>query len=327
MSRFAALAALTLAVIGGVAGAGRASAQSTVSGPTVSLDVYEVAPGDQIVVTIDGFDARGVTISVCGNEARRGSADCNMPQSEGRGVQQDGTPTLAALPVYAPPVPCPCVVRVSTSTNDQVAVVPITIIGHPVAPVVNPDAPDRVPLDISVVANASNGGFSDVVRSSLGGASHYEVTVTVRNRSTDRVGGIGLTGSAGRNADEQLLTLDLGTPDLLEAGETWQETIPAEIPALTFGDVEWQVTATSSGPSVTATDTTESIPWLLWLFGVILVVDLLLLLVRFGMRLARRDRHGDDDDHPFMDGPASFDPDGSIEATLAAEQGEPQLVR
>jgi hypothetical protein len=67
---------------------------------------------------------------------------------------------------------------VSTSTNDQVAIVPIVIIGHPVAPVVNPDVSERLPLDVSVVANESSEGFFEVVRSSLGGAINYDVTIT-----------------------------------------------------------------------------------------------------------------------------------------------------
>lgn len=320
---FVAAAALGLAV-SVLAGTG-AGAQSTVSGPTVSLDRYEVAPGDQIVVTIDGFDTAGVTISVCGNEARRGSVDCNMPQSEGRGVPQDGTAAVAALAVYPPSVPCPCVIRVSTSTNDQVAVVPITIIGHPTAPVVNPDIPERLPLDVSIVVNESNDGFSEVARAGLGGTSNYDVTITVRNRTTSAVESFALSGFAGRNANEELITLDLDAPASLQAGETWRQTLEAEAPALTFGEVQWQVTASGAGPSVTATDTTRAVPWLLWLLGAILVIDLLILLVRFVMRMVRRNRQ-EPDDNPFIHDPDAFDPNGSVEAKIAADQREPHLV-
>lgn len=318
---------LILGTLLGLALAGPVDAQSTVTGPTVALDRYEVAPGDQIVLTIDGFDAPGVTISVCGNEARRGSADCNMPESEGRGLRRDGTPTYGSLPVSAPPVPCPCVIRVSTATNDQVAVVPITIIGHPVAPVVDPDIPQRVPLDVSIVANESTAGVGDVLRSSLGGASSYELTVTVRNRSTTAVDALSLSGFAGRNADDELITLELPDPGPIAAGQTWQETIAAELPALTLGDIEWQVTASGAGSSVQAKDTTSDLPILLMVLGVILLLDLLVLFTRLLTRRRRtRGQHADDD--PLMDDPDRGDFDGEA-AACAAREGKraPELVR
>jgi hypothetical protein len=254
------------------------------------------------VVTITGFTAPGVTITVCGNEARRGSADCNMTASEGRGLDRDGNPTVASLPVNAPPAPCPCVIRVSTASNDQIAVVPIRIVGHPTAPVESADVPERVPLDVSIVVNESNDGFADVARASLGGAGTYEAMVTVRNRTTEPIERIRLDGSAGRDTDEQLVVLELDAPTAMQAGETFSQTVSAEIPALVFGEVEWRVAVSGAGPTVTATDTTRAVPWLLWTLGAILVIDLLILLARLAFRFWRRER-GDwePDDNPFRD--------------------------
>ena len=67
--RSAALVAASL-----VAFATTAHATPSTSGPAVSLDRTVVADGERVVLTIDGFDTLHVTISVCGNEARRGSA-------------------------------------------------------------------------------------------------------------------------------------------------------------------------------------------------------------------------------------------------------------
>ena len=42
----------------------------------------------------------------------------------------DGDSTVAVIPVSNPPAPCPCVVRVSTTDFDQIAVTPIVVTGH-----------------------------------------------------------------------------------------------------------------------------------------------------------------------------------------------------
>ena len=45
----------------------------------------------------------------------------------------------------------------------------------------------------------------------------------------------------------------------LEPGATWEQTVQVEVPSLTFGDVEWNATASGFGPPVSATDTTSSV--------------------------------------------------------------------
>ena len=303
-----------------------ASAQSVVTGPVVTLDRYEMAVGDAVVLTIDGFVGNGVTISVCGNEARRGSSDCNMPASEGKGLRSDGTPTIAEMPVYAPPVPCPCVIRVSTANSDQVAVVPITLLGHPVAPVVSPDVVPRSAVDVSIVANEATEGVSNVIRSGLGGASIYELTVTVRNRTSEPVEQVTLSGSAGRTATQELVTLVLSDPGPLGGGETWQETVSAELPALTFGEVEWQVTATGGPSSVQATDTTSDQPVLLIVLGIVLFIDLLVLMIRLITRRRRSSNGPSSDQNPFTGNPDGDLPGGVVDVAIEAEHREPQLI-
>ena len=93
------------------------NAQGITSGPIVSLDRKELEPGQRVVLNIDGFESLNVTISVCGNDARRGSVDCNMYASEGLKLDTDGTSTVIQIPVAAPPVPCPCVIRVRTARS------------------------------------------------------------------------------------------------------------------------------------------------------------------------------------------------------------------
>ncbi len=94
-------------------------------GPKVTLDRPEAAPGEKVLVSMSGFTAaRGVSISVCGNLARRGSADCAMASSQGIGDRSVSRRHVAELLVQPPPLPCPCLVRVTSTSGDEFAVAP-----------------------------------------------------------------------------------------------------------------------------------------------------------------------------------------------------------
>ena len=289
---------------------GSAHAQTT-DGPGVAVSQTDITPGDRVVVTIGRFDAPEVTISMCGNNALRGSADCNMPESEGVALRLDGVSTLAELPIAVPPTPCPCVLRVSTRNNEQVAYAPINLIGHPTAPLTPPEEL-KDPLDVRVVAAPTAVGLMTRLRSSVGGASEYDIEVTVINRSSATFNNVRVSGSAGRNPGEELVRIDFGNPGKLEPGQTWTGSATSELPALTLGEVEWRVTASGAGSPTTGTATTDGTPWLLWTLAVVLVLDLVILLVRLVMRLVRKRRTSSDpQDNPFIDDPNDSGSGGS----------------
>ena len=101
---------LMVALIGllaGLAVAVPAAAQSVTDGPTVVPDVTDLQIGQRVRMTITGFDAPVVIMAVCGNEARRGSVDCDNLGSQARENNLDGTPTIGSVVVGAPPAPCP----------------------------------------------------------------------------------------------------------------------------------------------------------------------------------------------------------------------------
>lgn len=298
-----------------------ASAQTNTTGPTVSLDRAEAAPGDSLIVTVSGFDARPVTISVCGNEARRGSADCDMRGSRARETQPDG-PIGTDLTVTAPPTPCPCIVRVSTQDNRMIGVAPIVIIGHPVADVVGASPSDQ-PLIADIVAEPASVGVSDQLRSSLGGSTTYDVTVRVTNTAAFEILDVAVAATFTRGRFDDTRNIDVPNPGPLAPGQTWEETVAVDVPALTFGDVEWTATASGQGPAVTATDSTSSRPVLLYVLGTILVIDLTILLWRLVARARRRGEGGQEPyDNPFIDEP---DTDAVITVDDSTRQ-QPQLV-
>jgi hypothetical protein len=258
------------------------------SGPTVTLDRYSLHPGEPVIVTLEGFEASAVTISVCGNRAARGSVDCNMPASEGLGLDRDGSPTVGQMPVAAPEVPCPCIIRVSTTNQDEIAVAPIELIGHPVGPIV--ESGTEAPLEVSVVPRRAPHGVMARLRAAIGGPTAYDVTVSVRNRSTEDLGGVTLTGAAGRTPDEDVTSFELPPIELLRPGQTWEHTVRATIPAPVVGGFVWQVTASGAGASISAEESSRALPLGLLLLVLVLVVDLGAIVWR---RVARRHRQRD----------------------------------
>lgn len=272
-------------------------AEGSVSGPTVEIDKVRIRPDERVAVTVDGFESLNVTISVCGNEARRGSSDCNMFASEGLKLDTDGTSTLVAIPVAVPPEPCPCVIRVASRLNDEIATTPIEIIGHPSAPVVDAVTPAR-PLVVSIEAVPAPPGVFERARASIGGPLLYEVTVRVRNTSTVPFRQVGLSGVAVRGND-QLATLPFDDVGEIKPGQTWEQTVTAEVPGPSLGAVEWRVAASGAGPTVVASDTTRQRPLLLIVLVMLLVIDVFLIAIRWVMR--RRARR---------EGAASLEPAG-----------------
>lgn len=267
-------------------------ASTDISRPFVSTDRSEVAVGDAVQLTIDGFVTSSVTISICGNAAYRGSGDCNMPASKGQRLDLDGTETVVDFTVSEPPKPCPCVIRVSSHTLEEIAVVPIRLLGHGVSP---PQASSQVaqPIAVSLRAVASDAGLGRAARRSLGGSTTYDVTVVVRNRSSAPVEGFSVAVAAGRDPEDELVSADVIDAVRLEPGATWERTVPIDLPALTLGEVTWTVSATSEFATAEATSTTSNVALLLYVLTATLAVDLLILGVRQLRRVARRARNGD----------------------------------
>lgn len=304
-----ALAALVVVVAGA-----SVDAQSQVSGPTVVPERYELRIGERVRMTLDGFTARGVTMVFCGNDGRRGSVDCNMRGGQGREINQDGTPTPAEMEVAEPPAPCPCIIRVSSQDNREIAVAPVTLVGHPVADVEGGTEFVQA-LAVDIDATESDVGVGDGIRSSLGGPTAYDVTVEVRNQATFVVDDVRATASFNRLRYDDVRNVVIENPGTLQPGEVWTQTVQVEIPSLTFGDVEWRIDATGAGPPVTAVETTVKQPILLYVVGLLLLADLLFLLWRFVARRLRRRgsrRPAETEDRPFAESPVAVPVDDAM---------------
>lgn len=272
------LAAAAL-VASAAVGAGPVGAQPAPAvGPVISLGKATLRPGEGVVVTFAGWTARVVTLSVCGNLAKRGSADCNMVTARAVELASAGGAARVEFFVSAPPVDCPCVIRASSTSQDEVAVAPIDLVGVPVGPVVDPYLGPLV--SVSLDARAAHSGFLAAVRSALGGPTTYDVTVSVRNLSAEALSKLGLSGSAGRSGTSEVVSFDVPSPETLGPGQAWTHQTRVTLPAPVFGRFVWRVTASGAGPAVHADSSTRHMPIALVLLATILVADLLFMLWR-----------------------------------------------
>jgi len=248
-------------------------------GPVASVDRDEVEPGERVFVRLDGFAATSVTIEVCGNQARRGSSDCNMAASEGLRIDEGDEPTVSQLPIAVPPTTCPCVLRISSRDTGEIAVVPIVITGHPVGPVIEGPTIEGL-VEVTLEAREAPEGLIDAVRSALGGPAPYEVTVSVRNRSVETLRAAQLSGTAKRSETDTLAVLEFADPGPIAPGQTWQQTVTVVVPSPSFGAVQWQVAVTGAGPTVKADTDTRHRPLLL----IVLVMTAVMLIATVLMR-------------------------------------------
>jgi hypothetical protein len=273
-----------IAVSGASASAGDVGAPSF---PTIELDRTAAGIGEEVVVTLRGWPDRVVTLSVCGNLARRGSVDCNQVASQGVALNRDGSPTLTGFAVPTPPTTCPCVIRASSTRQDAVAVAPIELHGVPVGPLVGTAADP--PVRVSLGARRATGGLIGSLRSALGGPTTYEVTVLVHNRSAETLTAVAVAGAATRGGDD-VGALTLPAPGPLEPGATWEQVVRSTLPAPVVGTFGWEVTASGAGPAAHAELARGIRPVWLLVLGLVLVLDVGAIAWRWIGRRRRKRR-------------------------------------
>ncbi len=240
--------------------------------PAVHVDRSSVPVGERVMVIMEGFPAqRSVTITVCGNAARRGSIDCAVTRSQGYGVSGFDKVHATSFEIAAPPAPCPCVIQVSDATFTQVAYAPIDVVGHPTGAIVA-GAVDA-PLSVELAVKRSRQGVAGWLRSALGGPTTYAVTVVVRNRVGETLNDIKLTARAGRSGNDQARVVRFEGLRELTPNQAISRTQKVTVPAPGIGKVTWTVAASGAGPVTKQTATTNQRPLLLFVLLLVLVAD------------------------------------------------------
>lgn len=305
----AALAVSALVACGaGAGGVARAAQPVGVSVPTVVLATTELSPGDRVIVNLVGWTTRNVTLSVCGNLARRGAVDCNLSGSQALKLVNAPEATPTEFVVVGPPGSCPCVIRASSATQGEVAVAPFELVGWAAGPVVDPVF-DAL-LAVSVDVRAAPRGLLAAVRTTLAGRTDYLVTATVRNLTTEWLPGISLAGSAGRSQQDQDVSFDMPSPDVLAPGDTWQREVRVTLPSPVLKEFSWRVIASGAGMPVTAELETHSLPMGLVVVLSSLTAAVVAMLCRLAHRCRERRRENADQrrgagEQPSMPGPVT----------------------
>jgi len=250
------------------------------AGPVVQARPERAEPGERIDVSVSGFTSLSVTAAFCGNNALRGSGDCNMAASEGNETDAANLVSRFTMVVSEPPTDCPCVLWVLGANQAEMALVPFEVIGHPIGPLVKPPTLAGL-IDATVKAVEDPAGPMAAAVASLGGDTTYAITLQVRNRSAETLSAASARGTA-RDADgNAVVSFDLGTSPPIAPGQTWTSTAQARIPAPTLGEMQWEVDVVGVGPSLQATTTTVHRPLLL-------IVVLCMAVICLSMFVARR---------------------------------------
>ena len=255
--------------------------------PSIGLIVKEIAVGSTVSIRLSDFTAKVLTVTVCGNEGRRGSVDCNVPDAKTVEVPSDSKIFLADFIVTKPPAPCPCIIQVASDRFDEVAVAAFTLLGHPIAPVVD-SGKGTIPLQVSIVAEPADDGLWARARTSLAGATWYDVTVIVQNTSASVLQGTAIAVEVGRNTEDSIKDVAFPKIDDIAPRGTWRQTVRLRLPSPTYGTYVWRATTTAFGLSTTATTTTKNQPTLFVVLAGIFGLAVLTLVVRLMLRLARR---------------------------------------
>lgn len=113
--------------------------------PAVVVPSGPLTVGQRVTVTLRGWPAGPVHLTVCGNDARRGALDCANEQATT--VQVPAGTTAEPIALAAPPVACPCVLRAHALTGAVQATAALPVRGVTAAPAPAPAATPRLHLD------------------------------------------------------------------------------------------------------------------------------------------------------------------------------------
>lgn len=215
-----------------------ATAEESSAEPRVTIPDQEWAEGEAIAVTVEGFPAGVVALAVCGQNAERGSADCNLASSTTMNVgpESRGTGELTSV---LPASGCPCVVRATTLDNSVQATTPVRLAGVTDNPRVEEPEPEPEPepeiadLWYSVTSTMPTDATSVLLRSVAGPAT-VNLTVTITNPGPTAHPATWVAILVGRNTMSGEFAAEIQI-DELEPGGQIVEQVTIEIGAPTWG--------------------------------------------------------------------------------------------
>ena len=263
--------------------AGRASADD----PTVQTSVGAGTPGETILVTLGGW-FEPVTVTICGNEARRGATDCTQVTSVGVGSSAL-RPQTREFVLGLPPVPCPCVIRAATAGERIIRTAPFDLRGAPAAPLSGQGPQGAAGASLAVEARVStpDRSLSAGIRSSLAGRSDRMLILRVANISANPVRNITIAAAVGRQAHGGE-PLQAPAIQQLLPGERREVAIDATLPAPSIGSYVVFGTVYGGELPVNFAMPTSNRPFGLILLVMLFVADLEWIFISRARRARRR---------------------------------------
>lgn len=248
----------------------------------VSLDSNVVSPGQSLSLRGAGFAPSSLMLlELCGNDARRGSADCD--QGTAQNIASSASGTLSAqLLIGQPPVPCPCVVRLTGLSSPTSLTVPVTVNGVPAA---DPQALALQFPGVSRQLEVLDARIEDdgSWQAWFGASPRRTLALAVQNTGTVAVENPPLLIATGKGDSP---TGGLDVPDLgsLQPGEKRIYRIPFELGPLAFGSYSAQGEITGFAEPVQFSTSTTSYPWALIIIPAAVAAQWLLLRLRNRLR-------------------------------------------
>jgi hypothetical protein len=245
-----------------------------------------LVPGETVTISGTGWpENRQLQAATCGGGAQATSQDCDLAHAVDFTTAGDGMPE-AALVVTIPPAPCPCVVMVTQTVPSTVRFLPITIVGAPTSPVVQPP-PQNPAVTISHVHVVSESSWT----SWFGAAAPRELVLTVHNGATYPVRPL-LVAQWIQGSSNHVIASP--TPRTLPVGGTAQITAPFALSTFAHGDFEvvGRVTGgdfedgfASTGDRFAITTSTD--PWALYAAGIVLGTGVVVMVLASSIRRRR----------------------------------------
>ncbi|MEV6802588.1 hypothetical protein AB0M91_30205 [Micromonospora rifamycinica] len=234
--------------------------------PGVTVPAGTLRVGQRVLVGLAGWPAGTVQAEVCGNAARRGVLDCATGAATHGQVPPTGRATLPVL-VAAPPVACPCVLRVRTPTGTATASADLTLTGVD-APAVTPTEPAGLTL-VRVRADDRSGP-----RGWFGLPGELAVRITLHNPGAQDVTDPAWQLTVGPPGQARTI---VAAPALgrIAAGQTREYHVPVSTGAAPFGSYEVDGRIVTPGRPVAFTVAASRRPWGLPVLTAVLTAALL----------------------------------------------------
>ena len=331
------LAGFVVAVVLGVSlGVSPATAQQ---GPRITVVPASSSVGSPLEVRLNFFQAGIVHVGICGNGGLRGSPDCDQASVQSLQLPDTGD-GVVVLTVVAPPVPCPCVVRVARSDSSDVQTAPVDLPGLPVAPLV-PGVAANLPsttdlLVDATVVDAADQTLGARAAAGVGGSSPRVLELTLHNTSDAPLSGLRVRGAVGRSAGTGS-ELTGSTIASIAPRETAHVSVPLTLDAPAVGTYHVSGRVDGLGAPLRFDATTTNRPWLLMVGVVLLVVGLVLRAVRRRRRRRRGtiesssgaadpDATTQDDGVPDPEPPAAMGTDPDADDRSGVPGAEPTIL-